>query len=408
MEIKDNFYENLGTYYSKTDKIYEKINSKIFNDIKLVIKIIGLNKPQEDLSSIYKIEKIEIVKENYNQVSNHLPLAGEIEKINQYLADTGDKLGYKNEINSWSLFYLIKEMITLFQIQGYNFYRGQNSNYETVPGIFRNLKNNEGANYYDVFESLYLDISREFPNDVSYIPLTSKTIDERADELSILQHYGLKTSLLDISENPFIAMLFMLGFNEIKNPQLEFYKVDNTEDSKNGLISFVHKKVSNKRIKAQKGTFINFDKLVKFVNFQKNEIKLKDYRPIDRIILQIEFDKSMTIDYLKNQKEVKLNNGSEKGLEQIKDLSDKELDELIQMLENDDEMKRSNSTVDLYYSIIQKELLRKLKEFNYETNNLFPDFADYLDYKSKEFKTPEIQKNNNSGLEDFLRNSKGE
>ncbi|MBF0845292.1 FRG domain-containing protein, partial [Streptococcus danieliae] len=103
MEIKDNFYENLGTYYSKTDKIYEKINSKIFNDIKLVIKIIGLNKPQEDLSSIYKIEKIEIVKENYNQVSNHLPLAGEIEKINQYLADTGDKLGYKNEINSWSL-----------------------------------------------------------------------------------------------------------------------------------------------------------------------------------------------------------------------------------------------------------------------------------------------------------------
>ncbi|MBF0844362.1 FRG domain-containing protein, partial [Streptococcus danieliae] len=119
----------------------------------------------------------------------------------------------------------------------------------------------------------------------------------------------------------------------------------------------------NKRIKAQKGAFINFDKLVKFVNFQKNEIKLKDYRPIDRIILQIEFDKSMTIDYLKNQKEVKLNNGSEKGLEQIKDLSDKELDELIQMLENDDEMKRSNSTVDLYYSIIQKELLRKLKEF---------------------------------------------
>lgn len=57
METKDNFYENLGTYYSNTNKIYEKINSKIFNDVKLVIKIIGLNKPQEEISSIYKIEK---------------------------------------------------------------------------------------------------------------------------------------------------------------------------------------------------------------------------------------------------------------------------------------------------------------------------------------------------------------
>ncbi len=399
METKDNFYENLGTYYSNTNKIYEKINSKIFNDVKLVIKIIGLNKPQEEISSIYKIEKIEISQGKDDQEFNNSQLVTEIECINDFLKSTGDKLGYKNEINSWSLFYLIKEMITSFQKLGYNFYRGQNKNFETIPGIFRNLKNNENTNYYDVFESLYIDISREFPDNVTYVPLTIETLDERADELSILQHYGLKTSLLDISENPFVAMLFMLGFDSIDKPQLEFYKIEHNEDSKNGLISFVHKKNSNKRIKAQRGAFINFDKLIKFVNFQKNEIKLKGYKPIDRIIIQIEFDTPMTINYLKEQKNLKLNNVNNEAQEQTKNLSDKELDDLIKLLENDDDNdSEKKSTVNDYYSVIQKELLRKLKEFNYETNNLFPDFSDYLDYKSKEFKTPEEPKNRNLGI----------
>ena len=234
---------------------------------------------------------------------------------------------------------------------------------------------------------------------MTYIPLTIETLDDRADELSILQHYGLKTSLLDISENPFVAMLFMLGFDSIDKPQLEFYKIEHNEDSKNGLISFVHKKNSNKRIKAQRGAFINFDKLIKFVNFQKNEIKLKGYKPIDRIIIQIEFDTPMTINYLKEQKNLKLNNVNNEAQEQTKNLSDKELDDLIKLLENDDDNdSEKKSTVNDYYSVIQKELLRKLKEFNYETNNLFPDFSDYLD-KSKEFKTPEEQpKNRNLGI----------
>lgn len=55
MSKNDNFYENLGTYYSISHEISDKINSKIFNDYKLIIKIIGINQPQEDLSSIYKI-----------------------------------------------------------------------------------------------------------------------------------------------------------------------------------------------------------------------------------------------------------------------------------------------------------------------------------------------------------------
>ena len=59
----------------------------------------------------------------------------------------------------------------------------------------------------------------------------------------------------------------------------------------------------------------------------------------------------------------------------------------IENLKVEDE--KNDKIIDLYYDLIQKELLKKLKEFNYETNDLFPDFADYLDYKSKEFKPVE-------------------
>lgn len=382
----DKFYENLGTYYSISNEISEKINSKLFNDFKLNIKVLGINPPLDDLSSIYRIEKIEVLSIDDNHDSINFKLASKINKINEYLNTTDKKkLGYKNETYSWSLFYLFKEMITLFQKQGYNYYRGQNEDWETVPGIFRNLKNNDGSKFYDEFEGLYLDISREFPDDVKYIPLVPEKIEDRADELSVLQHYGLPTSLLDISENPFIAMLFMLGFGKIKKPQLEFYKIDSVEHTEKSLVSFVHKKVSNKRIKAQKGAFINFDKLVNFINFQKNEIKLKGYKPIDRIIIQIEFDKRGTVDYLKQQRESKLSYENEECSDQTINLSNKELDALIKLIEDE----KNDKIIDLYYDLIQKELLKKLKEFNYETNDLFPDFADYLDYKSKEFKPVE-------------------
>ncbi len=56
----------------------------------------------------------------------------------------------------------------------------------------------------------------------AYVPLTTETLDDRADELlSILQHYGFKRRLLDISENPFYCYIIDLGFDSIDKPQLE-------------------------------------------------------------------------------------------------------------------------------------------------------------------------------------------
>lgn len=399
MLLRDKFYENLGTYYSSPEEIKNQLNSKIFNDFKIVINIIGINQPQEDLTPIYKIQNLELSSTNKNS-----KLQDEIDDINKYLLSAGTELGYKDEKNSWSLFYLIKEMITSFQRQGYNYYRGQREDWETVPGIFRNLQNSEGNKYCNTFESLYLNISREFPDEVKYVPLNQEMLDIRADELAILQHYGLPTSLLDISENPFIAMLFMLGFGKIKNPQLEFYKIDSSNDSENGIISLVHKKITNKRIRAQKGAFINFDKLIKFINFKKNEIELENYKPIDRIILNIKFDIEASIKSLKNQQSSNHTNPED-------DLSSKNLDGVIKFLEGksvksgSDKNNQEERISGDYYELIQRELLRKLKEYNYETNALFPDFSDYLIYKSKEFELKDDKKSNRAVLNELKKNS---
>lgn len=45
----------------------------------------------------------------------------------------------------------------------------------------------------------------------------------------------------------------------------------------------------------------------------------------------------MTINYLKEQKNLKLNNVNNEAQKQTKNLSDKELDDLIKLLENDDD-----------------------------------------------------------------------
>lgn len=132
---------------------------------------------------------------------------------------------------------------------------------------------------------------------------------------------------------------------------------------------------------------------------------MEGYKQIDRIILKIEFDRSGTLKYLENQIS---NEDSESGLEQTETLSNKDLQDLIKLLEineNDEDDKKDDSEqiIDSYYDLIQKELLRKLKEFNYETNNLFPDFVDYLNYKSKEFKLPKKKKSKKVGLGNFKK-----
>ena len=121
---------------------------------------------------------------------------------------------------SWQIFYLLKEIISYCEC---NYYRGQSDNYTLNPGILRKSINEE---YLNRFEDEYLELSRTYPNQLSYYK--PQKFLERESALSLLQHYGFKTSLLDITSDPYIAMLFMMSnsINLYKEPTLYLFDVD--------------------------------------------------------------------------------------------------------------------------------------------------------------------------------------
>ena len=282
-----------------------------------------------------------------------------VEALNKNISSYAPEGGYKNDGNSWSIFYLMKELITAFSKEGFNYFRGQRKDWETIPSLFRNLKNENREQYFRNFEDLYKKINREFPDDIEYVKYDEETIEERADQLAILQHYGMPTSLLDITENPFFALLFMLGINdEVFCPQLEMYRIDEIKHQNEGILSLGKKLLRNRRIKAQKGAFLNYDKIYKR--------KLEDIR-IERVIVKLKV--------LVYDKKDELNNDNEKEV----------------------------------YKNIQDELKRKLSEYNYEYHNMFPDFENYISYVSKQYKEEVLEEKYDEYKVDMnIRNAKKE
>ncbi|MGO2989152.1 MAG: FRG domain-containing protein [Lactococcus cremoris] len=379
----EDYYQSLGTYFEDKDYVEKEVNSQLYKETKIRIVIIGINEPVEEIRPVYKILKLEYVGDNsgYKKI---------IDEINLYLRTNGKTNGYKNDNNHWGIFYLLKELITAFQVQGFNYFRGQRCSWETVPSIFRNLVNSDEKLFYTRFEYLYKTISQEFPDEIEYYEQSTESIEKRSDQLAILQHYGLPTSLLDITENPYIAMLFMFSSGDVYIPQLEMYKIDLQNHVEKSIVSFVHKNGKNKRIKAQRGAFLNYDKLKNFVQLKKEKFLIKDeYLPIEKVVISLEVSKEKTIEYL-NEEEAKITEDSENPSIEIKNSSSNEMSQ--KNLTNLKNSFSKDETIKSFYAYIQKQLTRKLSEYNYFSSELYPDFSDYISYKAQEFKKNE--KNN--------------
>lgn len=307
------------------------------------------------------------------------------EKLTEFINNCNDSIKMNKYPRDWQIFYLYKE---LFQILindniKYNYFRGQSDSYDLLPGILRkNVQNSYRMN----FENLYKKISKEFPDKIEYVELKNdKSIEERESQLSILQHYGLKTSLLDITSNPYIALLFMLSesFDEYKEPSLFMFKIDENYDGDDYLFTEVRKDRINERIIAQKGAFLNFDKLC----FNK---KLKKI-PLVKIVLQ--FSREELLNEIKSERkdldeiESEINSSLKKEVDtQI--IEDKS--EFLKIL-SEEEIKIEDSKLECL-NFIYEELSRKLREYYYFEEDLFPDFEKRIQYLSNKYQSESTKK----------------
>lgn len=388
---------------------YEKIKKyldtagALFDTLTITINISQYIENSDDRSRRYKISGIKCSDSENN--FNFDLIRGFINSINKEILDENNT-GFKSndKKSGWSVFFLIKECIQILSTGNYNFnyYRGQREGkWETIPSAFRNITNDDGYYYYSEFENIYKDIYKKFPEKIDYIEFPKNKssnkyndiIRKRGQQLSLLQHYELYTPLLDITSNPYIALLFMTN-GELNEPQLEFYDI-----SQNPLFMEPVKNQLNNRILAQKGAFLNYEMLLsKDKNgntlLEKLTNKNNTSSKIPRVILKIKYQ---------TQKDSEKYNELEqlfKSYTYSKISSDSLVEHLIR---NKSHQKKNNKTIrnnqkiiyednidkkKIIYSDVLSDLRRKLFEFKYIEEDLFPDFEDFLKNKMKLYKPP--------------------
>lgn len=380
--------------YKVIKDFFDKGNSLFDTEI-ITIGLVGINDNSDSASARYKVDRIYSSEGGYNEKFKEIRQF--ISKLNDELTDD-DNTGFKkgDHKKGWSIFFLIKECIQFLSKPkyGFNYYRGQrDGSWLTIPSAFRDLTDDKGNMYFSEFENIYKEVHKKYPEKVTYIELPEmdmsdkcqKTILKRGQQLALLQHYDLYTPLLDITANPYIALLFMTN-GKIDKPQLEFYDIHTTS-----LFMEPDKTSDNSRILAQKGAFLNYELLLSKVEKNVNLLdKLKEdisFR-IPRLVLKIEYLEKETEEYNTPKKELEL-----------KDLLSNNA-EFTSLFTLDDSPSFSIQKNKLeVYQEVQAHIRRKLYEFNYFEDDLFPDFEDLLKSRMKKF----IQNIETTPLTNFYR-----
>jgi len=372
-----------------TKEIYDEVQTRLKDiplfteaEIKIVVKpdlretsdnqIALTNLAQYGDFDHYHIEKL-VYFPSTDPEAAFEQVAQTVETINQDLAH--------GKIENWHIFYLYKELIQKLvqdRSEGYfNYFRGQFDDWPLIPSLFRG---NTKKSFISSYDRIYNDIAKEYPDILSYIPYAESQAEARAEQLAMLQHYGMRTSLLDITQNPFIALQFMvLGFETAKHwhySSFDMYCIDEEKHAESNIFVAVVKNDRNKRIKAQKGAFFDYDYL--------NDIRVTNIQKIPRLKIRLDYDMSGVSEALQKQQIeftglARFLKESEKKAEASTVAMQNQLAENIKMITEIRE-KSPELIKDRLSYLLSRDISHKLREYFYLEKNLFPDFDKYISY----------------------------
>ncbi|MGX7173092.1 FRG domain-containing protein [Enterococcus ratti] len=366
---------------------YSNIKSKcapdnIFDTITIQITIAPSKQENgEDLD--YRIQDLGINEEKSSNLDSEL-----YQVLKRHCALLKERIA--NDLPmKWKVFYLYKELfqkiICESSIGSFNYFRGQAKNWKTIPGIFRT---NTSATFIDEFEKIYKRISIEFPNEIEYTEYETNpdSLKKRAKQLAMLQHYGLRTSLLDLTRNPYIALLFMVSDSsktDFSSGVIEAYQIDEDKHNQNNIFISVEKEENNRRLKAQDGAFLYYDKLA--------NLDIESIIKIPRIVIELSYDTSeLAKDIEEKISEI------ETALSQLpanfpKNISEAFDEELAKLKKDLCEVKTNVDKTGIFTKI-HDEIKSKLNEYFYFEESLFPDLYKYIEFiQPKYINRPNVQ-----------------
>lgn len=265
MSVKDEFFQRLGSYMDEVDcsGIYENFNyehtsmaiSEIVeikrlyralleessNNLSKPIYICNLSKLQCVIKKINEYLETEPVHSNLKNKEIYLEHFLNLAKnINNYVGEQNYMFELLSTIPYLKSFYLNSYYESNRNIGGFGYpvhtamksrdkntllFRGHSSkNFDLIPSLYR--KDSHYINEDLMYKETYMNAYDQFASAKNHL-----------EKLTIMQHYGLPTRLLDLTRNPLVALYFavtgsnlneeaeILVFN-IKNKEIKYYDSD--------------------------------------------------------------------------------------------------------------------------------------------------------------------------------------